>query len=187
MEDATTAKPFPASPALAASMALNASIEAARAGEAGKGFAVVASSIQSLAGESDNSAKEIQNIINEIILKSQNNVQLANEIKNAIDSEGDALVTVSDSFDKVSDKIQITVDTIHNISTESDVLNQDKGKVLDEMSSLSSISKANTASCQETTASIEELRKNIEMINIQATDTDNIAEELKESVAYFKL
>ncbi len=168
-------------------LALNASIEAARAGEAGRGFAVVASSIQTLAGESNDSAKEIQNIINEIILKSQNNVQLANEIKDAIDSEGDALVTVSDSFDKVSDKIQITVDTIHNISSESDVLNQDKGKVLDEMSSLSSISEANTASCQETTASIEELRKNIEMINIQATDTNNISEELKESVAYFKL
>ena len=57
-----------------------------------KGFAVVASSIQTLAGESDSSAKEIQNIINEIILKSQNNVQLANQIKNAIDSEGDALI-----------------------------------------------------------------------------------------------
>ena len=168
-------------------LALNASIEAARAGEAGKGFAVVASSIQSLAGESDNSAKEIQNIINEIILKSQNNVQLANEIKDAIDSEGDALTSVSDSFDKVSGKIQITVDTIHNITTESDILNQDKGKVLDEISSLSSISEANTASCQETTASIEELRKNIEMINVQATDTDNISEELKESVAYFML
>ena len=168
-------------------LALNASIEAARAGEAGKGFAVVASSIQSLAGESDNSAKEIQNIINEIILKSQNNVQLANEIKNAIDSEGDALASVSDSFDKVSDKIQITVDTIHSISTESDVLNRDKEKVLDEISSLSSISEANTASCQETTASIEELRQNIEMINTQATDTNNISEDLKESVAYFKL
>ena len=168
-------------------LALNASIEAARAGEAGRGFAVVASSIQDLAGESDSSAKEIQNVINEIILKSQNNVQLANQIKNAIDSEGDALISVSDSFDKVSDKIQITVDTIHNISAESEVLNQDKGKVLEEISSLSSISEENTASCQETTASIEELRKNIEMINVQAIDTDNISEELKESVAYFKL
>ncbi len=168
-------------------LSLNASIEAARAGEAGKGFSVVASSIQMLAGESDNSAKEIQNIINEIILKSQSNVQLANQIKDATDSEGNALVTVSDSFDKVSDKIQFTVDTIHSISREIDALNHDKEKVLDEISSLSSISQENTASCEETTASIEELRENIEMINIQATDTDNISEELKESVAYFKL
>ena len=168
-------------------LSLNASIEAARAGEAGKGFAVVASSIQTLAGESDNSAQEIQNIINEIIMKSQNNVQLANQIKDAIDSEGDALVTVSDSFDKVSDKIQIMVDTIHNISTEIGTLDKDKEKVLDEINSLSFISEENTASCQETTASIEELRENIEVISVQATDTDNISEELKESVSYFKL
>ena len=55
-------------------LALNASIEAARAGAAGAGFSVVAASIQTLAGESDRSAKEIQTIIDEIIEKSRNNV-----------------------------------------------------------------------------------------------------------------
>ncbi len=168
-------------------LALNASIEAARAGEAGSGFSVVAASIQSLAGESDKSAKEIQTIIDEIMEKSRNNVQLANQIKEAVDSEGNALATVSDSFDRVNDKIYITVDTIHNISKEIDALNQDKEKVLEEVRSLSAVSEENTASCQETTDSIKELRENIEMINSQTTDTNNISEELKESVAYFKL
>lgn len=168
-------------------LALNASIEAARAGEAGSGFSVVASSIQSLAGESDNSAKEIQTIIDEIIDKSRNNVQLANQIKEAVDSEGNALAAVSDSFDQVNDKIHITVDTIHNISKEIDALNQDKEKVLEEVHSLTAISEENTASCQETTDSIKDLRENIEMINRQTMDTNNISEELKESVAYFEL
>ncbi|MDE6319426.1 MAG: hypothetical protein K2M22_06940 [Lachnospiraceae bacterium] len=168
-------------------LALNASIEAARAGEAGAGFAVVAASIQSLAGESDRSAKEIQTIIGEIIEKSQNNVQLANQIKEAVDSEGNALATVSDSFDRVNDKIHITVETIHDISKEIDALNHDKEKVLEEVRSLSAVSETNTASCQETTASIEELRENIEMISSQTTDTNNVSEELKESVSYFKL
>ena len=166
---------------------MNASIEAARAGEAGAGFSVVATSIQNLAGESDRSAKEIQTIIDEIIDKSQNNVQLANQIKKVVDSEGNALATVSDSFDKVNDKIYITVDTIHNISKEIDALNQDKEKVLEEVHSLSAVSEENAASCQETTDSIKELRENMEMINSQTTDTNSISEELKESVAYFKL
>ena len=168
-------------------LALNASIEAARAEEAGSGFSVVAASIQTLAGESDRSAKEIQTIIDEIIEKSRINVQLANQIKEAVDSEGNALATVSDSFDKVNDKIYVTVDTIHNISREIDTLNQDKEKVLEEVQSLSAVSEENTASCQETTDSIKELRENIEMINCQTTDTNNISEELKESVSYFKL
>lgn len=168
-------------------LALNASIEAARAGEAGSGFSVVAASIQDLAGESDKSAKEIQTIIDEIIEKSRNNVQLANQIKEAVDSEGNALATVSDSFDKVNGKIYITVDTIHNISKEIDALNQDKEKVLEEVRSLSAISEENTASCQETTDSIKDLRENIEMISCQTTDTNTISEELKESVAYFEL
>lgn len=168
-------------------LALNASIEAARAGEAGAGFSVVAASIQTLAGESDNSAKEIQSIIDKIIEKSQHNVQLANQIKEAVDSEGNALATVSDSFDKVNDRIYVTVDTIHNISKEIDTLNQDKEKVLGEVRSLTVVSEENTASCQETTDSIKELRENIEMINCQTTDTNHISEELKESVAYFSL
>lgn len=168
-------------------LALNASIEAARAGEAGAGFSVVAGSIQSLAGESDNSAKKIQTIIDEIMEKSRNNVQLANQIKEAVDSEGNALATVSGSFDRVNDKIYITVDTIHSISKEIDALNQDKEKVLEEVHNLSAISEENTASCQETTDSIKELQENIEMINSQTTDTNNISEKLKESVAYFKL
>ncbi|MDE6435755.1 MAG: cache domain-containing protein [Lachnospiraceae bacterium] len=168
-------------------LALNASIEAARAGEAGAGFSVVAASIQTLAGESDKSAKEIQTIIDEIIEKSRNNVQLANQIKEAVDSEGNALATVSDSFDKVNDKIYITVDTIHNISKEIDALNQDKEKVLEEVRSLSAVSEENTASCQETTDTIKELRENIEMISRQTTDTNSISEELKEAVAYFEL
>ncbi|MCM1256737.1 MAG: methyl-accepting chemotaxis protein [Roseburia sp.] len=168
-------------------LALNASIEAARAGAAGAGFTVVADSIQTLSGESDRSAKEIQSIVDEIIQKSQNNVKLANQIKEAVDSEGNALATVSESFDKVNDKIDITVDTIHNISKEIDALNQDKEKVLEEVRSLSTVSMENNASCQETTDSIKELRENMEMINSQTTDTNNISEELKESVDYFEL
>ena len=50
-------------------LSINASIEAAKAGEHGKGFSVVANEIKSLASESSDSAKEIQQIISELSMQ----------------------------------------------------------------------------------------------------------------------
>ena len=168
-------------------LALNASIEAARAGEAGAGFAVVASSIQSLANQSDASAQEIQNIIHDIISISENNVSLANDIKNAVDNEGNVLSQVNDSFDIVNQKIGIVANAISTITNKTDNLNHQKDIVLDEINTLSAISEENAASCEETNASMEELKANIECIYEQSMDTKVITNDLSESVAFFNL
>ena len=168
-------------------LSLNASIEAARAGEAGRGFAVVASNIQELAEQSDRSAKEIQSVIQNIVHKSEHNVILANQIKDAVDNEGGVLKEVNTSFDEVNNQVEVTADAVNEIQIKSTALDRNKNKVLDEVSTLSSISEENAASCEETTASMEELSANIETINVKAQETGDIADALEESVEYFKL
>ncbi len=168
-------------------LALNASIEAARAGEAGRGFAVVAEEIGSLATQSDQSSKEIKQIVSEIISTSNSNVQYAGQIQEAVNNEGSVLGNVNDSFNVVNQKVNETVEAITTISERTNVLNDAKGTVLDDVSSLSSISEENAAACEETNASMEEMGATITTIKGQADTTLELADSLKDSVKMFRL
>ncbi len=86
-------------------LSLNATIEAARAGENGKGFAVVAGEIQKLAMESENSVKEIKNLITAINGEiagvhrtvDENGIKVEKGVRSAIDIEN-KLGRIHESF-----------------------------------------------------------------------------------------
>lgn len=61
-------------------LALNAAIEAARAGEMGRGFAVVADEVRTLAGNSQASSNEIDNLVKTTVAKIEELAQLIQRI-----------------------------------------------------------------------------------------------------------
>ncbi|MCR5650904.1 MAG: methyl-accepting chemotaxis protein [Lachnospiraceae bacterium] len=168
-------------------LSLNASIEAARAGEAGRGFAVVAGEISNLASQSDLSSKEIKSIVDEIITTSNKNVEYAGQISEAVNNEGTVLTQVNDSFSVVNEKISGTVQAINTIAEKAQQLDSAKNRVIDDVSSLSSISEENAASCQETNASMVEIGSTISTIKEQSDKTLGVTGQLGEAVAMFKV
>ena len=167
-------------------LSLNASIEAARAGEAGRGFAVVADEIGKLAQQSNESAIKIKEIVSNITQKSNENIALVKKIHTSIENEGTALETLKNSFKEVNEKVHDTANTVVHIFNETNDLAVGKENVIDEISTLSSVTEENAASCQETTAIIEEINATMESISSTSKDTVLLSKELKERIAYFK-
>lgn len=167
-------------------LSLNASIEAARAGEAGRGFAVVADEIGKLAQQSNESAAKIKEIVANITKKSNENIGLVEKIHTSIENEGVVLGTVRDSFKEVTEKVHETADIVAYIFNETNDLAIGKENVIEEVSTLSAVTEENAASCQETTAIIEEINATMESISNASKDTVSLSKELKERISYFK-
>lgn len=71
-------------------LALNATIESARAGEAGKGFAVVANEVKNLAGQTNRSIEEIEKVIGQMNLASDDIIHSLKEIRSSVHQISDA-------------------------------------------------------------------------------------------------
>lgn len=168
-------------------LSLNASIEAARAGEAGRGFAVVAGEIQKLAEQSNSSAQQIQSIIEEITMKTEECTKIAGQIQDAVGKEADALRSVNRSFEDVDGNISEAAGAVNKITDIVGITEQSKVSIVDSINELSGISEENAASAEEANASTEELRANIEEVAGQANELKSVIEQLNNSVSFFQL
>lgn len=166
-------------------LSLNASIEAARAGEYGKGFAVVADQIRQLADQSANTAKEIGEIVAELIENSNTSVETMGVVRQEMTGQYEKLNTTKNIFEQLNEEVNNVVTAIESISTEVESLDKLKGEVLGSAESLAAIAQENAASTEETSASMMELGEIVNDCNAKTQQLVNIADSMEENVHKF--
>ena len=167
-------------------LSLNASIEAARAGEAGRGFAVVASQIQKLAEQSNDSAKQIENIVDELIRDSDRAVQTMDSVKDIIQRQSEDVDRTKVAFGEVSDGIDDSIGGINSIADKVAQMDTARVSVVDTVSNLSAIAEENAASTEESSATVSTITGIANEIEDSSSDLRKIAETLEQKMDAFK-
>lgn len=168
-------------------LALNASIEAARAGEHGKGFSVVAEEVRKLSEETNYRAKEIAELVSEMVRETQNAVGSMGRAKVEVD-KGVKIVSETDkAFVDIMNAIEDIVNHVNEILdiTGDEVASSDK--VVKLINEIATVTESNTSNSESVSSAVEEQANVINNFTATAQETSAMAEELTKLVEKFKI
>lgn len=168
-------------------LSLNASIEAARAGEQGRGFAVVASQIQKLAEQSNESARQIEQIITLLLSDSEKAVETMEEVKEIMESQSENMRKTDEEVKQVLGQVDASIEAIGRVAEKTTKINEARVNVTDTVQNLTAVAQENAASTQESAASVNQVSDIIHEIANNAKELKDIAEQMDKSMDRFEI
>ncbi|MGN1181058.1 MAG: methyl-accepting chemotaxis protein [Suilimivivens sp.] len=168
-------------------LSLNASIEAARAGEQGRGFAVVAAQIQKLAEQSNESARQIEEIITLLLNDSEKAVDTMEEVKDIMGHQNENVKKTDEQVNQVLGQVEQAIEAIGRVAEKTEKINEARINVTDTVQNLTAVAQENAASTQESAASVNQVSEIIQEIADSAKQLMDIAEKLDKDMALFEI
>ncbi len=168
-------------------LSLNASIEAARAGDSGRGFAVVAEEIRNLSEEISKGAKQIAEIVNQLIYNSDISVERMGSVEQNVDTQMQHLDGLDTTFTGLGTEIRKVSSVSESILDQTKQITAMKDDISSIIEQLAAISEENAASTQETSASMQDLSCAIDECTAGAEKLLKLGEDLKGKADDFRL
>lgn len=168
-------------------LSLNASIEAARAGSAGRGFAVVAEEIKGLAEDSNNAAKEIQKIVDEILAQTKETATKANEAEVVVDSQEEIVTQTENLFKNIEEHMMKLEDVVKDIRINMSTAEESRIETLGAIENISAVLEETTASVSLVTETTKKQYEVTGELGSAATSLEGEMKKLNVAINQFQI